>query len=125
MNGLKEIEGFEGYYASPDGNVYSDKVANRWNYKGELHLVKPKKNKSGYLYWGLFYDTGTKKKRYWFRAHRLIYQTFIGKIPNGLEVDHIDHNRHNNSINNLRLVTHSQNMLLAYARKKELKLQEI
>jgi hypothetical protein len=121
MNGLKEIEGFEGYYAHPDGNVYSDKISNRWNHKGELHLLKPSKNKSGYLYYGLFYDAGSKKKRAWPRAHKLIYETFIGKIPEGLEVDHKDDNRHNNSVDNLQLLTHSQNMKKAYQRKRELK----
>jgi len=121
MNGLKEIEGFDGYYGHPDGNVYTNKISKRWNHKGEMYLLKPKKNKSGYLYYGLFYNDGNKNKRAWFRAHRLIYQTFIGEIPKALEVDHIDGNRHNNSINNLRLVTHSQNMLLSHARKRELK----
>ena len=121
MNGLKEIEGFEGYYAHPDGNVYSDKKSNRWHYKGELRLLKPKKNKSGYLYIGLFYNNGIKSKKYWFRAHRLIYQTLIGEIPKGFEIDHISGDRHDNSISNLRLVTHSQNMLLSHARKRELK----
>jgi hypothetical protein len=125
MNGLKEIEGFEGYYAHPDGNIYSDKVANRWHHRGELHLVKPKKNKSGYLYYGLFHGFGKQRKRYWFRAHRLIYQTFAGEIPNGLEIDHIDGDRHNNSIDNLRIVTHSQNIKLGYQRRKSLKLQTI
>jgi hypothetical protein len=121
MDGLKEIKGFEGYYAHPDGNVYTNKVSNRWNPKGELRLLKPKKNKSGYLYFGLFYDAGNKKKRAWFRSHRLIYQTLIGEIPKGLEIDHISGNRHDNSIDNLRLVTHSQNIILGHARRRALK----
>jgi hypothetical protein len=121
MNGLKEINGFESYYAHADGNVYTNKVSNRWNPKGELRLLKAKKNKSGYLYYGLFYDAGNKKKRAWFRVHRLIYQTLIGEIPKGLEIDHISGNRHDNSIDNLRLVTHSQNILLGHARRRALK----
>jgi hypothetical protein len=121
MNGLKEIEGFEGYYAHADGNVYTTKISVRFNPKGELRLLKPKKNKSGYLYYGLFYDAGNKKKRAWFRVHRLIYQTLIGEIPKGLEIDHISGDRHDNSINNLRLVTHSQNILLGHARRRALK----
>jgi hypothetical protein len=125
MNGLKEIEGFEGYYAHPDGSVYTDKVSNRWHNKGELRLLKPKKNKSGYLYYGLFNGYGKQRKRYWFRGHRLIYQTFAGEIPNGLEIDHINGDRHNNSIDNLRLVTHSQNIKLGHQRRNALKLQAV
>jgi hypothetical protein len=121
MNGLKEIDGFDGYYAHPDGNVYSDKKSNRWHYKGELRLLKPKKNKSGYLYYGLFYNNGTKSKRAWIRAHKLIYNTFIGEIPDGVEIDHYDDDRHNNSVVNLQLLTHSENILKAHRRKRELK----
>ena len=32
-----------------------------------------------------------------------------GKIPNGMQIDHIDHNKTNNKIDNLRLVTPKEN----------------
>lgn len=44
-----------------------------------------------------------------FAAHRLVYIWNIGEIPAGLEMDHIDGNRRNNRLENLRLVTKSQN----------------
>lgn len=43
-------------------------------------------------------------------AHRVIWEHVHGPIPDGLEIDHIDGNPKNNSILNLRLVTHTQNM---------------
>lgn len=43
-------------------------------------------------------------------AHRVIWEHVNGDIPKGLEVDHIDGDPSNNSILNLRLVTHTQNM---------------
>ena len=121
MNELKELVGFPDYWAHPNGEIYSTKVSPRYNPNGELRLLQPSYNKSGYIYYGCWNDIGNNKtKRYWPRAHRIIYQTLVGDIPKGYEIDHIDHNRQNNSIDNLRIVTHSQNMLKAYARKRAL-----
>lgn len=41
---------------------------------------------------------------------RLIYEAFNGKIPEGLEIDHIDGDPRNNKLENLRAVTHKENM---------------
>lgn len=43
-------------------------------------------------------------------AHNLAWFMVNGIIPKGLKVDHIDRDRSNNSISNLRLATDSQNM---------------
>ena len=112
---LKEIVGFEDYYASEDGTIWSTKISYRYNPTGELRLVRPRIHPSGYLYYGLFVGKGKDKKRLWRRGHRLVYSTFVGKIPyydrNGkqLDVDHINQDTHDNSLANLRLVTHSEN----------------
>ena len=42
--------------------------------------------------------------------HRFIYETFKGKIPEGMEIDHFDTNKENNSLDNLILCTHKENM---------------
>ena len=42
-------------------------------------------------------------------VHRVIWELVHGVIPEGMEVDHIDHNRTNNFITNLRLVSASDN----------------
>lgn len=42
-------------------------------------------------------------------AHRLVWEMFNGSIPDGLEIDHINHIRNDNRIENLRLVTPSEN----------------
>lgn len=44
-----------------------------------------------------------------YRIHRLVVEAFIGPIPEGFEVDHIDRDRSNNDVTNLRIVTHSEN----------------
>lgn len=50
-----------------------------------------------------------------YSIHRLVYEAFIGDIPDGMKVDHIDGNRSNNKVSNLRLVTQSENMYAAMA----------
>jgi hypothetical protein len=44
------------------------------------------------------------------RVHRVVWETFKGEIPDGYEIDHIDGNRLNNALSNLRCVTHTENM---------------
>ena len=43
--------------------------------------------------------------------HRIVWTLLNGDIPEGMEIDHIDGNRINNDINNLRLVTGRENNL--------------
>lgn len=42
-------------------------------------------------------------------VHRLEYEAFIGKIPDGFEIDHIDSNPQNNFLDNLRACSHAEN----------------
>jgi hypothetical protein len=43
------------------------------------------------------------------KQHRIIWEMHNGKIPEGMQIDHIDRNRPNNLIENLRLATPSEN----------------
>ena len=48
--------------------------------------------------------------RHLYRAHRLIWTMFNGEIPVGKFIDHIDRDRANNRLENLRLVDNSLNL---------------
>ncbi len=49
-------------------------------------------------------------KHLFFYIHRAVYETFVGEIPNGFEIDHINATRDDNRIENLRAVSHAENM---------------
>lgn len=42
--------------------------------------------------------------------HRAIWETFVGPIPDGYEIDHINSDRLDNRLCNLRCVKHTENM---------------
>ena len=115
---MRPIDEIPDYHICDDGRVYSTKVSPRYNPEGDLRLVKPRTHPSGYLYYGLFIGEKKNKQRLWRRGHRLVYESFVGKIPAGYEIDHIDADKHNNDITNLRLVTRSENMLAMHERKR-------
>lgn len=81
---------------------YEDKVININNGK----ILKQSTNDRGYKSYRL-YKNG---KTYRIRTNRLYYECVNGEIPEGYEIDHIDNNRNNNNPNNLRAVSHTENM---------------
>ena len=44
------------------------------------------------------------------KVHQLVYDAFIGEVPEGMVIDHIDRNKANNHFNNLRAVSHLENI---------------
>lgn len=92
--------------------VYNEKY-NRYFTKGGLVFRYVKKNKRLELV-KLQIDKGGYEsfafKNTRVRVHRAIYETFVGEIPKGYEIDHINTKRDDNSVENLKLVTHKENM---------------
>lgn len=105
---MKYVEKYNRY-------IDNDCVIYRKNREEKLVQVKPSTNNSGYEF--ICY-----KRRSIVLVHRLVYEAFKGKIPEGLEIDHIDRNKHNNNPDNLRVVTKSENcknrVFCAYSRSE-------
>lgn len=66
--------------------------------------------KNGYLAVSFWYQG----KPYMISAHRAVYTVLSGKIPEGLDVNHKDGNKHNNAPENLEVLRRGDNHRHAY-----------
>ena len=90
----KSIEGFNGLYQiSSYGRIKS-------LFRNKEKIRKQQIN-SNYCTINLL------KKRY--LIHRLVWETFVGPIPEGMQINHIDENTLNNHLDNLCLMSPSEN----------------
>lgn len=53
-------------------------------------------------------------------AHRVVYTSLVGAIPDGLQINHRDLNKQNNRPDNLEVVTGSENIAHSYAHGRTL-----
>ena len=79
---------------------------------GRVRHIKTKQHKKlfehrGYLKVVLWYGHNKQKN---FSVHRLVATMFIPNPQNLTDVDHIDRNRHNNHVSNLRWLSHKNNI---------------
>lgn len=105
---FKDIEGWPHYQVSNFGSIRSSK-------SGGWLPMKPNLDKKGYC--RVHVSSGRKNQKF-LSVHRLVYETFIGKIPEGLEIDHINAIRSDNRLENLRVVTHKENANNPITRKR-------
>jgi hypothetical protein len=97
---LKELEKY--YIISPDGGVYSKR--NKKNIKFSL-------THKGYLKCRLYcpkYSRHKDKRKPMF-AHRVIAMKYLDNYSEDLQVNHINGNKTDNRVENLEMVTNSEN----------------
>ena len=96
---IKDYENI--YEISNNGDI------KRYYKNGNIRILKPTKNNKGYLFLSLC----KKGEQKFFLIHRLIAIYFIPNPDNKPYIDHRDGDKLNNSISNLRWVSHQENML--------------
>jgi len=98
MNDFITIKNFSRYEINQKGEIYNKST----NFQLKGTLVK-----AGYIKVHIINDT-TGKAQILF-LHRLVAETFLENPNDYDEIDHIDNNKTNNNVENLRWCTRSQN----------------
>ena len=98
----RDVVGYEGLYQV--SNLGRVKSLN-YHRSGKEGIMKPVLEDNGYYSVNL-YKNGKVKK---FSLHRLVVETFLGKIPNGLVVNHLNEIKSDNRLENLEICTQKEN----------------
>lgn len=115
----KDVKGFEGLYSVSDkGRVKShDKkhkhFKNGAEYVRKGRILRPYKKKHGYLEVSL-YDIN--RKPHYKLVHRIVAEAFLPKVNGAEVVNHKDHSKVNNKVENLEWCTQKENC--GYSLKK-------
>lgn len=97
MEVFKDIKSNPDYQISNEGRVWSKK-SNRY--------MKLQKDACGYLRVQLYMGNGKGRTE---KVHRLVAIAFIDNPDNLPEVNHINHQRDDNRVENLEWITHKEN----------------
>ena len=106
---MKKLDEYPDYYITPLGDVYSMK-------RGKKRLIKGVPDDRGYLCVSL-YNNGKRKR---LKVHRLVGECYIDNPYNLPTVDHINRDKSNNNVDNLRwadYITQNNNQSRSGGRK--------
>ena len=112
---FKDVKGYEKYYEISSEGIVRSKDRTQTDPRGRTRtwkgkVLKPDIAQNGY--YRVTFSIHKKKKQFY--LHRLIATHFIDNPNNLPQVNHIDGNKLNNSINNLEWVTVQENIIHAY-----------
>ena len=96
------IKNFDNYSVSREGFISNVKTG---------RVLKGVENMHGYLTVRIKNNDGRFVTK---TVHRLVAETYLDALEPNLVVDHIDGNKHNNSVDNLEFVTSRENTKRAY-----------
>ena len=81
-------------------------ISNFGNCRRNGKIIKGSIQSRGYRYFQLNREGRRKNMLF----HHLVAEQFIGERPDNLVIDHIDRNKLNNNVNNLRYITIKENL---------------
>ena len=93
---FKVVTDYINYSVSDLGRVMNNKTG---------RILKQREDKDGYFRVNLYGFDNIKTVK----IHRLVAEAFLENVENKEQVDHIDNNKQNNNVKNLRYVTTSEN----------------
>lgn len=112
------VEGFPSLMVSEHGDVVRlassrrKRAGSRWCWQHfPEQTLNARTTGAGYM----AVQTKTEGKRATLYIHRLVAQAFIPRPPHCNEINHLDGNKKNNSLQNLEWTTHSANLKHAHA----------
>jgi len=100
---LKQVAEFLG---TSIPTAHSIKLGKTWAGDSSYRMLKPRLDTKHYMQID-FVCNGVYTRK---RVHRVVWEAFMGCIEGRLEINHKDLNRTNNSLGNLEVVTHQQNL---------------
>lgn len=98
-----ELDNVEWREIIVEGHIYL--ISNNGAIQNDNGLILSGTLRNGYVRYNL------KGKLY--SAHRLVYETFVGSIPQGMVIDHINGIKDDNRLENLRCISQSENAINA------------
>jgi hypothetical protein len=104
-----KVDGYSRYTICRHGNVVNDETKK---------VLTGTVNSNGYRQFNLQTDEGNKKRM---SGHRLVALAFIPSPEQKQMVDHVDRNKTNNHISNLRWATNSENQINTGLCKRKIK----
>ena len=100
---LKE---FPNYEIWKDGRIIRMESTSKKGKHLKRKEIAQTKVRNGYLTVGIR-DRENRARSFY--VHRLVWMAFYGEIPTGMEIDHISTDKTDNSLDNLRMLTHTDN----------------
>ena len=100
------------YYITKSGELYSIYVIGGRGKTdiNKIHKAAYGQDKDGY-YRVILSDNSNKK---YIKIHQIVVNQFLGGCPKNMVINHIDGDKHNNSVNNLEIVTNKENIQHAW-----------
>ena len=110
-----KIDPVTGLYATKGGIIY--RLAGRWRDESKQLVLAALADNHGYDVWKSTKRYGGKTNH---QVSHIVWRAFNGDIPEGMQIDHKNNNRKDNSLENLQLLTPSENTKKSFLQGRKL-----